>query len=389
MNRIFISYSGSRIERATLFYSLRDHGLNPWRDAESQEIGDATTEVIEAELAACSAAILWINQDVLKSDYVATVELPAIARAWKKSGLRIVPVFDGMAAKQAADEISSLTGIEIGDMNGHHIDGNLTPEVNAAEIARRLVRAHVHDARTRGEPPIVRLVSYDDTAPLHQQAVLNLDWRHRLASGRLEPSEENQLRTALAAATGALKDAYGSCEVTVAVKAHLPLAVALGHAFNQPTGCTLRLHRHDGEAWTSTLAPAGDHALQQEEGPKGPVDTRVASLEVSLTRDVEAGVNAYVRQGNRYRHRWTLKPHRGPGRDTVDGSQTANTCARQIATALTTLTDRHDIDRVDLFLAAPVEVAILVGWWANAAGRIDVMNWDEKTGPYRRMWSLP
>lgn len=389
MNRIFISYSGNRIERATLFYSLRDHGLNPWRDVESQDIGDATTEVIEGELAACSAAILWINQNVLNSDYVATVELPAIARAWQKSGLRIVPVFDRMTAEQASDEISRLTGIEIGNMNGHHIDGNLSPEANVAEIGRRLVRAHIHDARSRGEPPILRLVSYDDTAGLREQAVLNLDWRHRLASGRLEPSDESHLRTALAAATGAVKDAYGACEVTVAVKAHLPLAVAMGHAFNQPSGCTLRLHRDDGEAWTATPAPAADHALQQEEALKGPVDTRVASLEVSITRDVEAGVNAYVREGNRYWQRWTFKPLRGPGRDTVDGSQTANAWAHQIATALTTLADRHDIDRVDLFLAAPVEVAILVGWWANAAGRVDVMNWEEKTGPYRRMWSLP
>jgi len=389
MNPIFISYSRSRIDRATLVDSLLDHGLNPWRDVESQEVGDATTEVIEDQLSTCSAAILWINQDLLTSDYVATVEIPAIARAWKKGGLRIVPVFDGMTATEASDKISSLTGVEIGNMNGHHINGDLSPEDNAAEIARRLMRAHVHDARRRGDPPIVRLVSYDDTAGLREQAVLNFDWRHRFSSGALQRSAEDRLRASMSAAAGALKDAYGSCEVTVAVKAHLPLAVALGHAFNQPTGCTLRLHRHDAEAWMTEPFDLGDHALQRDESALGPVDTRVASVEVSITRDVVAGVNAYVSQGNRYRHRWTFTPERGPGRDTVDGSQMANHWAQQIATALTTLADRHDIDRVDLFLAAPVEVAILVGWWANAVGSVDLMNWDSKAGPYLRIWSLP
>lgn len=201
MNRIFVSYSGDRIERATLFYSLRDHGLNPWRDVESQEIGDATTDVIEAELATCSAAILWINQDILNSDYVATVELPAIARAWQKSNLRIVPVFDGMTARQASDAIISMTGIEIGDMNGYHVDDGLSPEANAAEIGRRLVRAHVHDAIHRGDPPFVRLVSYDDTAGLREQSLLNLDWRHRLTDGRLAPTNKALLHSALGNAT--------------------------------------------------------------------------------------------------------------------------------------------------------------------------------------------
>lgn len=388
MNKVFISYSRSRIERAILFCSLRDHGLNPWRDVESPDVGDATTEVIEGELASCSVAILWINQDLLNSDYVATVELPAIARAWQKRGLRIVPVFDGMTAERASDEISRLTGIEIGDMNGHHIDGNVSPEGNAAEIARRLVRAQVQDARRGGEPPIVRLISYDDTAGLREQAVLNLDWRHRLGQGRLEASDEGQLREALTAATGALKEAYGACEVTLAVKAHLPLAVALGHAFARTTGCTIRLHRGDEDDWVARAVLTGEDGLIPGEALKGPAQTRVASLEVSISRDVEAGVQAHASQGNRYRHRRILKPAGGVSRSAVDGSDTANSFAHQIGTELSTLADRSDIDRVDLFLAAPVEVAVLVGSWANAVGEVLLMDWG-KRGPFSRMWTLP
>ena len=59
------------------------------------------------------------------------------------------------------------------------------------------------------------------------------------------------------------------------------------------------------------------------------------------------------------------------------------------ADAIVDLADRTDVDRVDLFLATPVELAVMIGWWTNASGRIDLMNWAGKTGPYERMWTLP
>jgi hypothetical protein len=298
-----------------------------------------------------------------------------------------VPVLDDLTPEEAAGEISRRSGIEIGDINGHRLDQTMPPEDAASEIAGEVTRAHVRDAHRRGDPPTVRLVTYDDTAGLKDEAVLNLDWRHRMANGQLESSDEARLRTALLTTTGAIKDAYGACEVTLAVKAHLPIATALGHAFAQPTGCTLRLHRGENTPWIS--ASASGTRLQRDEHPKGPVQSRAAAVEVSISRDSGAGVVAFVRAGNRYRHRFTLTPPDGPGRESVDGPMTANTWARQTAELVVSLADRSDVDRIDLFLAVPVEIAILIGWWANAAGKIDLMNWADKVGPYSRMWSLP
>jgi hypothetical protein len=42
-----------------------------------------------------------------------------------------------------------------------------------------------------------------------------------------------------------------------------------------------------------------------------------------------------------------------------------------------------------VFLATPVELAVMIGWWSNAAGNNNLMNWTAKTGPYTRMWTLP
>lgn len=146
MNRIFISYSGSRIDRGALFYALRDHGLQPWRDVESLELGDDTTEVIEGELADCSGVILWINDDVLSSAYVLKVELPAIEKTWRRRRLRIVPVFDGMTPAEASERLSVASGIEIGNSNGYVVDPELREDVTAARIAAHYLRGHVKDA---------------------------------------------------------------------------------------------------------------------------------------------------------------------------------------------------------------------------------------------------
>lgn len=387
MNRVFISYSGDRIERALLYKALKDHGLRPWRDVENQDVGDRTTEEIEAELAECSTVILWLNGQVLASDYVTEVELPAIARRWQ-DGLRIVPVFDGIGAAEAFSAVSKRTGIELGDQNGHRIDTGLSAEQNAALIARRLITAVVYEARTKGAMPIVRLVSYDDTASLRDDAVVNLDWRHRVVDDGIEQGAEGLLRDALVASTGALKNAYGACEVTIAAKAHLPLAVALGNAFAAPTGCTLRLHRSNAD-WLTAVSTSGASALVERQGPLGPAGQHTAVLAVSVSREVEAGVNDYVMQGNRYRHRIKLEPNGGPGRATVDSAQTANAWARQIGESLVALTDRTDIESVDLFMSCPVELAVLVGWRSNAIGSVRLMNWRGKAGPFERMWTVP
>ncbi|MGH2793418.1 MAG: SAVED domain-containing protein [Actinomycetota bacterium] len=388
MSETFISSSGSRIERALLYYALKDHGLTPWRDVESLELGEQTTDAIEHELQRCTTAIVWINEDILTSPYVAKVELPAIAAVSRRSGLRIIPVFDGTSPKEGCERLSQVSGIEVGESNGLVVDPGLTQDETAAKIAALLARAELRRAREAGLPPTIRLVSYRDTAEMRDDAVLNLDWRHHLLGDVLKLPAEQQLRSALERVTSSLMDVYGATEVTLAIKAHLPLAVAVGHAFAQPTGCTLRLPRGAG-SWMTSAATMEANRLDQQAGALGPAGSVVSSVEASVSRNIEAGVNAYVSAGQRFRHRVMLAPSSGPGRDVLDDADTANVWARQIGGALVRLVDMPDVERTMFFLATPVELAVMIGWWANAGGTIDLMNWTGKTGPYERMWTLP
>lgn len=383
---MFISYSGTRIERALLFNALRDHGVTPWRDVDSLELGDRTTDTIETELESCAQALLWLNTDVLASDYVTSVELPAIARAVRR-GLRIIPIFDGLTPTEAGNLVSKH-GAEIGDSNGYVVDPTADPADTAVAIAKLCVSAHVARASAAGRPAIVRLVSYDDTADLRDDAVLNFDWRHWFIAGVPESAIEAQLRDALAFGSAAIKQHYGAVEIDVAVKAHLPLAVALGHAFAEPTGCRLRMRR-DETLYATTRESAEAGELMSTEAPLGPVTARAAAVEVSVSRNVEAGVDAYVGLGTRYRHRVMLTPPAGADRSALGGPHDAAVWAWQIARAVIGLNDRTEVDRVDLFLATTAELAVMVGWWLNAGGHINLMNWAGKTGPYERQWSLP
>lgn len=385
MRPSFISYSGDRVDRGALADALREHGLVPWRDVEDLLAATATTEAIESILATCSSAILWINRAILGSEFVRLVELPAIARAWRKGGLRILPVFDGLTPTEASSALAQW-GIEIGDHNGHLVEPGVALEVTAATIARRLLRALVADAHAAGLKPVIRLVTYDDTAALKAEAVVNLDWRHGVA-GDGRPVHGERLVEALAAATETVKQIYGATEVTLAVKAHLPFAVALGHAFAEPTGCTLRMPR-DGVDHVIRRTAVRDNPLRSERSLLGPVVSHAASVEVSVSRDVESGVNGFCASGVRYRHRVMLRPDAGPGRASLDDPELANTWSRQISDSLVALRDSPGIERIDLFLAVPVELAVGIGWHANALGPIDLMNWSGKEGPYVRAWTL-
>lgn len=387
MNSVFISYSGNRAERAKLFYALRDYGLRPWRDVESLDAGGRATEIIEVELASCSGAVLWINEDLLASDYVALVELPAIEKRALASNFRLVPVFDGMTPSEGAEEISKY-GIEVGENQGHVVDPSHRPEVTAARIAAAYMRAHVSDAHVAGKAPVIRLVSYDDTADKRDVTLLNFDWRHHLGDGSLSDLSYQSLRSVLSDACACVKESYGACEIELAIKAHLPLAAALGHAFSEPTGCTLRMVR-DSVGWTVSRDSRAVPPLTVNLPSKGPVSARRASVEVAVSRTIDVGVKSFIGEGNRYRHRRVLTPPDGIARNAVRDPECSNSWARQVGEELVGLTDRQDVESIDLFLACPVELAVSIGWWANAAGPLNLMNWKGKNGPYERMWVLP
>ena len=389
MKRYFVSYSRQRPEGARLRRVLMDTGLNVWRDVESLNVGVPTTPAIEKEVPKSHGGLLWINGAFLASDYIRTVEVPAFESALLRQPMVIVPVFDGIAPTEDKERLDRIAPW-IREHQGLVLDP-CDGEAAERQVARRCVQTHVTAAFEDGQEPLVRMVTYDDTAPLRDQAVLNFDWSDHMESDTLDEARRSELRWALTTATKALKATFGATEIPISIKAHLGFAVALGHEFSKPTGCKPVVVTDDEIRWSTD---ADSHAqavpLREETLSPGPAGSSTAALEVSVSRYTTPGVDAYINlTGRSYRCRKRFIPIGGPSRHSLDGPPAAATWARQIGNAIIELNDRADIDRVDLFLAAPIQLAVLIGYWLNSAGPTRIMNWRGKTGPYEPLWTVP
>lgn len=388
MKEYFISYSQQRTERARLRRVLMDTGLNVWRDVESLYPGLPATPAIEREISKSHGAVLWISESFLDSEYIQTIEIPAFQRALQQKPLILIPVFDGISPtkdKKRLDRVAPW----IREQQGL-ILRSTSEEAAERHVARRCVRTHTAAAADTGQQPIVRLVSYDDTAPLRERAVLNFDWSEHMTTDSLGAATRSDLRWALTTAAKALKSSYGATEIHISIKAHLGFGVALGHEFSEPTGCLPVVLTADGTRWSPDADSDVETAkIREETLPPGPATSSKAAVEIAISRPTTAGVDSYTeitRQAYRYRRRFT--PIGGPSRFSIDGPPTAASWARQIGQAIVEVSDRSDITGVDLFLSAPIQIAVLIGYWLNSAGRIRIMNWKGKTGPYEPIWTL-
>lgn len=388
----FISYSNSRAVLAEVAHALRRHGAPPWRDVESLPLGGRTREEIEAELERCHGALLWLSNDTLESAYVVNVELPAIQRQVERRALRVLPVFVDMDPREAIDRVSELAGIEIGDNNGHVLDTEAPIQVEAAAIARAYLATVLRDAsRGAQRPPVVRCVTRDETASRRDEADANLDWRFEYGHDADLPDDElvARLRDALASATSVVSATFQPGVVELELKCHLHVAVALGHAFRKPTGI-LPWTRVGDEWWAAEDVPVLSGGAMGESRSVGPAQLDRAAVLVSVTRDVAPGVNRTVAATRRrYAHRVSLAPLGGPGQHAVPDARTTNAWAQQVADAMQRLRDEQPVAEIDLFMAAPVQFAVMLGWRLNAAGRVNLYHWRGNQGPYALAWTLP
>jgi hypothetical protein len=388
INEVFVSYSGDRDDRVHLVRALKEHGIRPWRDVEDLPLGEDTTEEIGRVLGTCSGVILWINERALESDFIRNVEAPRIVEARTDRGIRIVSVSDGFPIGAALEKFESATGYALGGQNGHEIDRRLRPEVEARALAARYVAAHVGDCSNNEHPAVIRVVTRDDTAAHRDDAVLNFDWRHLLADGWPTDHAIADAFDAQRHAVTRFLAAYGSGDVTLAVKANLPVAVALGHALRRTTGAVPSMEGA-GFDWRPV-----DHSdgtpLEQKQLPAGSAAAVQSCLEVHVSNDVSDAVTDTIQQiGTRYRRRDILVPEHGPGQTALSDNAQANAWARQVRDTIRELSSERGVSDVDLFYSGPVELGVLIGWWLNAAGRVHVHEYRHETQTYRPMWVTP
>lgn len=389
VNSVFISYSGERADRKQLATALRERGMNPWRDVESIPLGESTSAEIDEALRTASGAIVWINQYAVTSDYIRNIEAPAIRQQSSSRGILVAPVVDGFPS--IGDGLAAFrnwTGFSIADNNGHEIDPHWRPELEAARIADAYADAHLRRCHQSGSPPIVRAVTRDDTAAHRDDAALNFDWRHRLSSGFTSTDDLRGLFDSMRRSLSSLLAQFGATEVEVCAKVNLPIAIAIGHCLRRTTGATPVMHAY-GQRWAPDVNVDGELLIESSH-PAGDARATASALEVSISNDVSTAVLETLRRDDRtYRQHKTVCPADGPGQTALTSNSAANTWARQIRDQLRALASEPGVYSVDLFFSGPVELAVLIGWWLNAAGTVVAHEYDRSTGTYLRMWTAP
>lgn len=388
-NKVFISYSGDRADREHLVVALKEAGVRPWRDVEDLPAGASTRDTIERELTRCTAAILWINEWALSSDYIRDIEAPLINEAIATRGIQVVPVADGLGIGEALRKFQDSTGYAFSDHNGYELDTTLRPEIEAGTIASWYVTSHVSKAAEAGADPVVRFVTRDDTATHAAEATLNFDWRHLFGDTGQDDSRLRKAFGLFSQSTKALLEAFRPGEVTVAAKTHLPVGFAIGHAFRRTTGAHPVMNAH-GSQWRPTNDPTTPaDPLRESVLPADTASDR-AALEIHVSRDITTAVRDTMRStGRSYRRHVRLAPADGPSQWALSSNAQANAWARQIQEVLERLSCEPNVRHVDLYYAGTIELAVLIGTWLNAFGAVTVHDFDKGNGVYRPMWTIP
>jgi hypothetical protein len=390
---VFISYSQDSARVTLLVEALRRHGLRTWRDQDHLDQGAATEATIEAELAGCDTAMVWLGGNTLTSDFVNKIELPLIFQHHATRGLRIVPLFVDVDVPTGTDAVRAATGLEIGSNNGYPFDPGRTLDQNLAEIANREVRAALAQGAqaSTGIRPAVRCVTRSDAAGGRHLADLNFDWINEYPADGIFPDTTtvDVLQTALHTSLQHLIASYGPGTADLYLKCHLHLGVAIGFELRRVTGIRPRVDVD--ETWwdidvNSTLEDADPLDERVVNGPAGGLRT---ALGISLSRDVQPMVSNYVATtGTTYRRRVELTPPSGPDQHAVSTSN-VNAWADQAADALRSLRALPGTTATDVFMSAPVGFAVALGWRLNAIGGIHLFHPNGNAGPYVPVWSIP
>ena len=303
-----------------------DPGATPKR----YRLGARTRDEIIRELDQCRAAIVWLSRATLTSDYVKTIELPTIFEQQERRGLDLIPVFvDYAPGDEANAAVREIVGREIGDHNGYQLDHDEPFEDEAERIARCYTSAALRQLAGSLPParPLLRCATRTDAAPGRDEAHVNLDWRVEYPSdGSLPDSDTvDRLQSALARVADETIVAFGAGEIDLALRCHLHLGIAIGHAFRRPSGMVPRLSVDDQE-WAAAMLPTNAApAMERHDGAAGPAGSTRASVEVSLSQNVGPGVDKTVAStGTAYAARIKFAPSTGPAQTSLPDSTTAN-----------------------------------------------------------------
>ncbi len=363
---VFLSYARDDLEPVErLERALKLRGVRVLRDIPTLSLGAHNVEALRAMIAEqCDAIIFYASAHLLASDFVWRYEVPeALARRRRQPGFHVISIlphgvsFDALAAACADHGLELLA-----DFNAVPLTGTTPSPDELSSIGRRSLASAFSLRCARGSKSeavglCLRTFPY---APPADELHLDLDWSDPFTEPGPSPDDwASELAPALRDVAAELARHRPARGIDAWVKTRLPAALALGHAF-PPKGAThLRLH-HESGVWLPD-GPSGDVAgLSAVTNRLGTDPTAI--VELSISRDVTPAVSDWCRD-TRFTPGWRLRyaPVDGPSRASVVDAAQAGAWVRRVGDDVRDLWDKERVGEIHLFVAAPVEFAVMLG----------------------------
>jgi hypothetical protein len=364
---------------------LRLRGVPIWRDRRAMRWGgyneDLVRRVIRDE---ASGFTLYLTKEALESDFITSVELPAMDRRRSRDQAFFNgAVFRGYGVDAGIQATHGKTGIDVGATLGSPVEERALL-ASLRDSANSIMREYVRSQWTSG-PATIR-VETRDPLPGSDPAVVHLSLSPPLTH---DPDEydvavwDEQILPALNHLQQGLHTvevAHSSCERLIDVNgaAHLSAALALGYAFREPTRWSIRI-RHFDDVWV-TRREGCDLSGWDVNSHAGSGSDGDLVVMIHIAADVTTAVRASA--GGIARAELHIRPPGGADRLSLNAA-TANAAAAGIAKAIREARSTYAPKETRMYMAAPWPFAVLLGWHLGSAGPIVMHEASAERDSYR------
>lgn len=383
---LFLSYRQSDGSEtvAELAWLLRAAGIPVWRDKDDLPPGDTADRLREAMADGLSGATLVITEDIAASSIVRNIEAPKLIDLHRND-----PRFQLLIANDVAKGTGSmdylapdrLLGRVEDDLKG--VDQSATSTDGLFTIARKALahRMAQHRAAVDAGGRFELTIQTRNIGQVYDRTGAQLDIRIRRSNHEKLPNPAGleDLRRTLALLPDAITST-GAQLVRVGGGAHLSVAFTLGIALPSSRIGQLQVVDQRSDVWASgreanvSLTPTlqfdvAKHTAVHSSGGR----PRVAIYVDLLPTQSDAAFERYLDEFGD-----SLAAHgivRSPQRGLLDPSE-AGAVASEVAGLVRQLSAAHSNARVDLLLAVPFGIAVLIGRLCNTL-RVRLFEWDD------------
>ena len=397
----FISYRRSPAravgtEEAVLMRdALRNRGAPTWRD-----LDDLASEPTEDELVATlvdpttAGAVMLVSPEVEASPMIRNVEARHIfARHGNNDGFIVKPVLIDLVYGEANTVLDGPAGFQdLGDWNLHKVDGGRLDATDARAVARSVVKARLEAISVAAPDAPLEIGLFSRRTPAPGSFALRHDFTPYF-EGRASPEDTYRvIETALLDTAGAAASIGNDVAIFGQGNAALPLGVLYGAVFSPLADFRVSwmqgLAGHQKEAW-SLSSGRSDISVTATvtKGDPGSEDIVLAfgvSANIAMAVAEVVAASSFTPRASIY-----VQPEAGPvAQGVVLTPQDGLALVLRALEAARALKDDLGLRRarLNLFLACPLAMAVLLGQKLNTFSQCVLYEHDPDTAPsYRRV----